>query len=103
LGAIKVSKYVTGKNSTDKYLEFLPTKELKQDTKIIIKIVVELIGKEMYFQQTGGRLEKPGVGFKVEAFVKALGFFGPWDDLLGLGVIVLLCVREITYSSCSNW
>jgi hypothetical protein len=32
-----------------------PTGEFKQDTQITIKIVVELIEKEMHFQQAGGR------------------------------------------------
>jgi hypothetical protein len=48
----------------------------------------ELIEKEIHFGRLGAggfKEEKMGLGFKSGIFVKDLGLFGPWNDLLGLG------------------
>jgi hypothetical protein len=67
---------------------YLAGKECKQDTKIIIKIMVELTGKGMYFHQVRGKSlqgRNMGLGFKDGMLVKTLGLFGHWDNLLDLG------------------
>jgi hypothetical protein len=73
-----MSKSVTGKNITDKYLA--SPGEFKQDTKVIVKVIAKFIGKEYTFNSVKRVISRVTTISQVLELEKllALSPFGPY-------------------------